>query len=71
MSMHEACEYATTPLPKIHQIGFVLNETEEFIALTDTITEGACGTVHSIPIALIVSQVTLEGGTNNDYESYR
>tara|TARA_R110002020_G_scaffold57933_10_gene159104 strand:+ start:857 stop:1066 length:210 start_codon:yes stop_codon:yes gene_type:complete len=69
--MNEACEYANAPLPRIEQIGFVLNETEDFIAITDTIAEGVCGTVHSIPVALIVSQTTLEGENDNDYESYR
>jgi hypothetical protein len=60
-------EYAQMPLPLIRQVGIVLYETEDYIAITDTLGSAMTGTVHSIPKGMIVSMITAGGLFNDDH----
>jgi hypothetical protein len=45
----------------MNTIGFVLNETEEFIAITDTIGPEETGSVNVIPKGMIINCTILKG----------
>ena len=62
----EAYEYAHSELPKIRQVGYVLYEDDEVLAITDTLGTDVTGTVHSIPKGMIVRRSLLKGGTEHD-----
>ena len=71
VSIEEAYSYAREPLPKIKNIGYVLFETEDYVAITDTVGEDTTGTVHSIPRNIIIEMSTLRRGQTNDNEGDR
>jgi len=71
VSLEDAYEYAHEPLPKIKNIGYVLHETDEYVAITDTVGEDNTGTVHSIPRNIIIEMSTLRRGQEHDNEGNR
>ena len=57
----DTMKYCHSAPPLMHTIGFVLNETEEFIAVTDTLGLEETGSVNVIPKGMIITCTTLKG----------
>ena len=57
----DAMKYCHSSPPIMNTIGFVLNETEEFIAVTDTVGPEETGSVNVIPKGMIINYTTLKG----------
>ena len=62
VSAEEAYEYCHTELPIVEQIGYVLLESEDYISITDTVCNNMTGTVHNIPLGMIISMECLTKG---------
>tara|TARA_R100000655_G_scaffold30270_1_gene61038 strand:+ start:639 stop:800 length:162 start_codon:yes stop_codon:yes gene_type:complete len=45
----------------MNTVGFILNETEDFIAVTDTIGPEETGSVNVIPRGMIIKCINLKG----------
>ena len=57
----DTMKYCHSAPPLMHTIGFVLNETEEFIAVTDKLGLEETGSVNVIPKGMIINCTTLKG----------
>jgi len=54
-------KYSNSSPPIMNTVGFVLNETEDFIAVTDTIGPEETGSVNVIPRGMIIKCINLKG----------
>jgi len=57
----DAMKYSNSSPPIMNTVGFVLNETEDFIAVTDTIGPEETGSVNVIPRGMIIKCINLKG----------
>ena len=57
----DAMKYCQSSPPIMNTIGFVMNETDEYIAVTDTIGPEETGSVNVIPKGMIINFTTLKG----------
>jgi hypothetical protein len=56
----DAMEVATTPLPQMLTVGYVLHDNESWISVTDSVGNDEFGQVTKIPKQLIISIATLK-----------
>lgn len=57
----DTMKYCMSAPPLMNTIGFILNDTEDFVALTDTIGTDETGSVNVIPKAMIKTIKYLRG----------
>ena len=57
----DAMKYCTSSPPVMNTIGFILNKTDEFVAVTDTIGSEETGSVNVIPTGMITKIKYLTG----------
>lgn len=66
VNAEDAYDYAHSELPKIKQVGFILYEDDNVLAITDTLGIDVTGTVHSIPKGMIVARVEMGSYYDNN-----
>lgn len=66
VAYEDAIKEAETPPPLMKTIGFVLNDNEEYIALTDSVGDNEFGQVTKIPRSMIKKLIYLKGETDEE-----
>ena len=54
-SLEDAMDNALKPPPTMRTVGYLLHETEEYYAVTDSIGPEECGCVNKIPRHMLIS----------------
>jgi hypothetical protein len=66
LSVEDMCEFARKPLPQMRTMGYVVYETDLYIAVTDSFGTGETSAVTKIPKALITQDLRLTGVITNE-----